>query len=493
MVTTRVRGGSTRDHRVPHRPVRPNPADRRVCRAPLVRVLAVFLLTLLPFSGVLAGIAVSIAAGSPLTYLASLPILIGMVAVGYHSPPDGVGDAESDWILAALFGGLGLFLRHLMSNRFPTLSGLWELPLVGAVLWGACITAVLFGVRRVIQLWVLWLFAVVTVTPLPFLLATAALGGGAIAAGTVSAVLGGIAVVLAARCRALLLRMLAGFLTVVLSFSTTVVVSAAVPALGNTNLLGVLVAGGLIPLAGFITVNRLAPNRCEPAPRLRMPARSPAALVALIAGAGVVFVLNMPYSRAAPTLVRADPNWAGRLNLPVEQSFSFIHRYLGPAAAFTRYRIASAPGQPEAAVDVITTDNLATLLTYRDAVWYPATVPPNYRPFDIGGRIDDGRSAATDSTLATDSQDRDWYIVTWLWQVGRSYQQIFVVVNQTWTAEDPPPVPVGLSLRATVIGPALWLVRQQANPAHGVDGAVSARADRLVSEIVSAGESHRDE
>jgi hypothetical protein len=65
-----------------------------------------------------------------------------------------MGDACRQWVfdfVAAIFGGLGLFLRYLMSNRFPTLSGLWQLPLVGAVLWAACAAAVVPLTPRVTE------------------------------------------------------------------------------------------------------------------------------------------------------------------------------------------------------------------------------------------------------------------------------------------------------------------------------------------------------
>ncbi len=108
-----------------------------------------------------------------------------------------------------------MFLRHLMSNRFPTLSGLWQLPLVGAVLWAACAAALLFGVRRVMQMWSLWVFAVGTVTPLPYLLVTAAAGGGVVAAAAVAGVIGGLAVLLAGRERPLVWRLCVGAATAI--------------------------------------------------------------------------------------------------------------------------------------------------------------------------------------------------------------------------------------------------------------------------------------
>ena len=121
-----------------------------------------------------------------------------MIGLGHRRPPNGVGDAEADWILAGSFGGLGLFLRHLMSNRFPTLSGLAAAALVGAVLWAACAAAVLFGVRRVMQTWPLWVFAVATVTPLLLPLGHRRWGEGCRWVAAVTGVIGGVAVFLAA-------------------------------------------------------------------------------------------------------------------------------------------------------------------------------------------------------------------------------------------------------------------------------------------------------
>ena len=192
-----------------------------------LRLTALFALILIPFWNIFGAIVSAIGDGSQVAYLIVVPVLVTMIAVGYRTPPRGVGDAESDWILAAIFGGLGLFLRYLMSNRFPTLSGLWQLPLVGAVLWAACAAAVLFGVRRVMQMWSLWVFALGTLTPLPYLLVTAAAGGGVVAAAAVAGAIGGLAVLLAGREHPLLWRLCAGVAT------TTLSVGAALIAVGG--------------------------------------------------------------------------------------------------------------------------------------------------------------------------------------------------------------------------------------------------------------------
>lgn len=455
----------------------------------MLRLAALFALILIPFWEIFGAIVSSIGQGSQIAYLTVVPVLIAMIAVGHRTPPRGVGDAESDWILAAIFGGLGLFLRHLMSNRFPTLSGLWQLPLVGVVLWAACAAAVLFGVRRVMQMWSLWIFAIVTLTPLPYLLVTAAAGGGVVAGAAVAGLIGGLAVFLAGREHPLLWRLCAG------AASATLSVGAALIAVGggfdrstHSLLVVVLLSAGVFPVCGFLVLLGIPPRTSESAGPPELPQRSALSLAVLGVGAAIVLILNQPYTASGEQPARAQDNWAAYLGWPATEQFPFIGQYLGERTTFIRHAAPSVPGAPEAAVDVITTVNLATLRTYRDAVWYPATVPPNYRGLDLGNpEVVAARAAATDSSLATDTHAPDWYVVTWVWSTGTAYQQVFVVVNQTWTSRAAPPVPTPLSIRATVIGPALWLVRQQADPAIKVDPIVVARAQQVARRVLDAG------
>ena len=138
-----------------------------------------------------------------------VPVLLVMIAYGRRTTSRGVGDTETDWVLAISLGGLALLLSYLAGDRFPTLSGMWNLQLLGAVMWVAFAAIILFGVRRVGQLWPLWLFANVTVTPFPSLLLTAELGGTTAAASAVAAITGAIAVSLAGRRSALRWRLAA--------------------------------------------------------------------------------------------------------------------------------------------------------------------------------------------------------------------------------------------------------------------------------------------
>lgn len=452
------------------------------------RIVLLLVLTVIPFWGIYRQTAIAVAAGAPTAYVIVIPVLAAMIAFGYRTPPRGVGDPESDWILAAMFGGLGLFLRHLMSGRFPTQSGLWQLPLVGAVLWAACLAAVLFGVRRVMQTWPLWVFVFATATPLPYLLCTAALGGGLTSVSMITGLLGASAVYIAGTLSPQRWRLGAAAASLAMSVGVGLVaVGVDLDGLTHASLLVAVLTGAVIPAAAFLVLQGRS-ERPAPATKSTLPKRSPASVIALGLGAALVFLLNRPFSIAGEPPAQARADWAAELGLSDTHAFPFIHRYLGPSATFVRYPVASKPGFPEAAVDVITARSLATLQTYRDAIWYPSTSPPNYRPIDLpvpGGPV--ARQAATDSSLATDDRAIDWYIVTWMWRAGESYQQVFVVVNQTWTSHQPPPVPAALSLRANVIGPALWLARQQADPSATVDPLVTNRAQQVVTDVIVAG------
>lgn len=82
-----------------------------------------------------AGYATTVAesvAGSRTPQLVALPVLIVLVAAGYRTPPRGVGDTESNWIIALMVAVPALAGFELLGNRLPTLSALWHLRDFGA-------------------------------------------------------------------------------------------------------------------------------------------------------------------------------------------------------------------------------------------------------------------------------------------------------------------------------------------------------------------------
>ena len=193
-----------------------------------------------------AGYADAVAAaltGSRTAILLVTPVLLVLVTTGYRTPPRGVGDGESDWIIAALIGIGGFTAIHLLTDRLPTLAALWRLPGLGVVVSFACALTVLFGVRHVVRMPALWLFALFISTPLPFVLSTAAFGGTDRAAMEVAASFGALAVALATRSEPPRERIAAalGCLAAGLALAWTMGPVTASP-------VGTLVAAGVLPV-----------------------------------------------------------------------------------------------------------------------------------------------------------------------------------------------------------------------------------------------------
>jgi hypothetical protein len=216
------------------------------------------------------------------------------------------------------------------------------------------------------------------------------------------------------------------------------------------------------------------------------------AMLAVVAGAHLMLTTSASASAPEGPLARAASDWTSRAGFVSEQDFGFIHRYLGPDSTFTRYIPRPEPGYPTAAVDVITASSLAALRTTRYVVWYPATSVPNYRFTDLGAAVPGALVLSTDSSAATDGNADDWYSLSWVWTIGKTYQQVFVVVSQQPPPQAPPPPrPTPPSLKLTVLAPILWMSRQQADPDTQVDEIVSDRARRVANEILLAANAER--
>lgn len=474
-----------------------------------LRLAALLGLILLGFGGVFYDVARSIGGGSRAAYLIVMPALLVMIAYGRRTHATGVNDSEADWIVGALLGGFALFLSYLASNRFPTMTGMWNLPLVDSMIWTAFAATILFGLRRVWELWPLWAFATVTVTPFPALLLTAALGGTTAAASAVAALIGAAAVFLAGWPRPLRWRLVSTAGCALVGITAAVVLPlSSLPT-------SVTITAGLIPLMSFYLLQRFTaadarqvllggvparvegsggnisgqPPREASVTQAPWPHRSPLALLALAVAAGAHLMLITSASAAAPggPLAEAGANWISRAGFGQDQDFGFVHRYLGPDSTFTRYHVQPEQGYPAAAVDVITAPSLEALRTTRYLVWYPTTSIPNYRFTDLGPRVPGALVLATDSAAATDGNADDWYALNWVWSAGETYQQVFVVVSQRPPAQAlPPPDPVPPSLKLTVLAPILWISRQQADPDTMVDAIVSERAQHVADSILRA-------
>jgi hypothetical protein len=429
--------------------------------------------------------------GSRTAFLVVAPLLVMLGATGYRTAPRGVGDNESDWIIAAVTGVVGFTAIALVTSRFPTLAGLWRLELVGALVWVACAGMIIFSVRHVLRMWQVWIFALCCALTMPYLLVTASLGGSDTAVVAVGATMGAFAVYLAGRpsrrrCRiaaALLCLAIGGGISVLLTehlglFVTLIIAAAVVP---------VSVAVGL----HHFTV--LTGSYRGPAVSVGFHPLSPRSIVVLGLLAVVVLVTHIPAPRPpAPPLVHGD--WAQRSGLSAPSDFGFVTRFLGPQSSLARYEVPAAAKSPAAVVDVITTANLAVLQDYSDAIWYPSPIPVNYESAGTGldNRLPlNARVAHSNADAATDGAAQNWYAVTWVWRTADVYQQVTVVVNQSATSEDSPAAPAPLSVAETVVKPILWVARQQPEWVGGVDKRVVKRADEIVRTLVSAAEQTR--
>lgn len=490
---------------------------RRVAFGFRPRLAALILLTVAAYGGTFYDTASSIVGGSRSAYLLAMPVLLAMIAYGRRTTPTANSDGEADWILGIILGGFALVLSYLAGRRFPTQSGMWNLVLIDAAVFTAFVATILFGFRRVWQLWPLWILATFTLTPFPSLLLTAQLGGTDAAASAVAAMIGAVAVFLAGWRRPVRWRLAAG------TGCALAGVAAALALPGVPLPISVTMTAGAIPLLSFALLQRFTtadarqmllkqnPVRgAAPAGNTRgtphvtaspWPHRSPSALLALAAIAGAHGVIISPASAAGAPLgspAQAATDWISRAELVAEEDFDFIQRYLGPASTFTRYAIPPEPGYPTAAVDVITAPRLDTLRTTRDVVWHPAPAIPSYRATDLGSAIPNALVLATDSAAATSPDSTDWYALSWFWTAGDTYQQVFIVVNQNPPPHSPaPPHPVPPSFRLSVLAPILWMSRQQGDPETMVDAVVSDRARHVANTILLAAEvgnrlDHRD-
>lgn len=472
----------------------------------LPRVAALMFLTFLANSVVFISVANLIADGSRSAYLVVMPVLLVMIAYGRRTEPTGNSDGEADWILGLSLCGFALAVSYLATYRFPTLSGMWNLPLIDAVIWTAFGAIILFGFRRVWQLWPLWVFAIVTVTPFPSLLLTAALGGTTAAASSVAAIVGAVAVFLAGWPRPMRWRLVAA------AGCALAGVSAAAALATTPLMISVIVTAGVIPLLSFLLLQRFTtpdsrqvlrrdvPAGSEGSGRNspdesraesdRWPRRSPVALVVLSAVAGLHLIVINQATAVIPSIpapFQVEVDWIAETGFTPGEDFGFIQRFLGPDSTFTRYLPPPESGYPTAVVDVITAPDLADLRATRNVVWYPAGAVPNYRFTDLGSALPGALVLATDSSAAAIANTDDWYAVTWTWAVGDVYQQIFVVVSQQPPPQDSlPPRPVAPSLMSTMVAPALWMSRQQADPDTMVDAIVSDRARHVVNTILLA-------
>lgn len=439
----------------------------------LVRTLAATALAAAGWAPLYLGILRDLPGGSRCAYLLAVPVLLAVLAAGHRAPPCGVGDAESDWIVAVLLGAAGVAGIAVVAERLPTLAGLWRLPALTGVIWFACVLIVLFGVRHVVRMWAVWVFAFAVTTPLPFLLITAEFGGGNRAAIAVPAGIGAAAVALGTPGIPWRRRSLAT--ATCLALGLLIAGAAPAPALGST-----MLVTGVLPIVTILAIRRtgvVAPQEF-PLPQRSAPAMAILALLA--AGLPLITMPAVPSHAAAAV----DPGWTGRTAWGTPRDYPFITRYLGPGSTLHRFSVLPVDGLPAAAVDVMSTPDAGALRDVTDAVWYPSARPLDYRP--AAGPLPDGaRVLHSNADAVTTGADAPWYAVTWTWTSGALSQRITVIVSQSLSGTVPPPEPAPLSLPAASVRPLLWLARQQPDDTGGIDELVELRARAVIDQVTA--------
>ncbi|ADT97280.1 hypothetical protein [Mycolicibacterium gilvum] len=453
------------------------------------RVTAIAVLVLIGYGLDIGRLVADAVAGSRTPMLALTPLLALLIASAYRWPPPGVNDNESDWLFVAILGTAGLGGILLVSSRFETMAALFRLDLVFGVLWAACATAIMLGARHAQRMWRIWLFAVLSANPALFGLMSGTLGGSDAAIAGVSVCYGATAVYLAGARTGRLKRLIGAGVCLGVGWFVVFVLVHTLPLFWL-----VTIAAAVVPAVIHIGTTRWAERERGglPGDQPAYPVRSRSSVVALVLLAFLVAVVHAAPARPpAPAVVHGD--WATKSGLYDEQEFPDAQRFLGPNARFVRYRVPVAVGLPAAAVDVITTSNLASLRDHRHTVWYPSTRPLNFVPATGLQNTPpvEVRAVFSNADTMIDPTTPQWYALTWDWRTDSGYQQVTVVVNQN-VAESttPPPAPEGLELVDTLLSPALWIGRQQPDGPAWVDETVVQRATEIADNLlanVSAG------
>ena len=458
------------------------PASPKVSTLPWRRLLFLVALAITAFGPQMLATGRAAAEGSATAYLLVVPVFGILMAAGGSGMPRGVIDSESDWIVAGLIAAGGLLAIELVAYRMPTLTSFWRIDQVAVLLFLYAASILVFSARHALRNSAAWIFVLLCAPVVPYLLLTAQFGGTTSSAVGVAATLGAVAVYGSDRAARRVLRVLAAGLTVGLALALDHLLAVEGMALR------VAVAAGLIPVlvAGVLRwSSRVIGSRpVVYAPTGRMQRRVWAFPVLYAVAVGLL-VMSLPL-RPAPAVPEVRSDWTTAAGLRPTATLDFITRFAGPGATLTRYRPAADNTEFAVAIDVITAPTLARLRDYDDAIWYPTTVPINYRNADLPGPVAvAARTLHTNADRTSTTADQPWHALTWLWRTAEAYQRVTVVVSQVEGPREPP-LPHALTLRNSLIEPLLWVIRQQPDAPGEVAPEVRDTADSMAAQIAGA-------
>lgn len=438
--------------------------------------------------------------GSPTAYLMFVPVWCLMIAFGLDMSSRGreIGDGEFDRILVVVVGGALGLTAALVIPRIPAVAAFWHADLIPLLIWVFAASIVVFGIRRVVRDYLIWLF-LLTCFPPNYLLLGQFLGGSTVAFGSLS-----VAVALVVTYMSLRRRPRVAVATAALS---AVVGLGLVWVFQYTSVLAYTVPTAVVTATAILV--RLRVRRSGSA-HVGLPKQSIATLASAWLVALVILAVT-PLAPDSPKPVVSPPigaQWLEQLRtvgigITEPQVFDWGHEVMGSGGDVRRYRISTGLTGPEngplstAYLDVFSTTELGRFSSYRRGLWYETTPPATIfaTPASAGGRHTRIGSLANTLESVRTSEQALWTGRFWGWRVptptGDRYIAVYLMAarDQAGSSEVAKPQPPTYS--TTVAEPISWLIRGGSDAQDQVadDSALDVALTDLAWSMIDAVES----
>lgn len=406
--------------------------------------------------------------GSPTAYLLFVPLWCLMIAFGLDVSSRGreIGDGEFDRILVVVVGGALGLTAALVIPRVPAVAAFWHADLIPLLIWVFAASIVVFGIRRVVRDYLVWLF-LLTCFPPNYLLMGQLLGGSTVAFGLLS-----VAVALVVTFMSLRRHPRVALVTAVVS---GVVGTVCVLVVQHTPILAYTVPTAVVTATAIAVRFRFgrAGSAHAGLPKQSVATLASAWLVAL------AILAMMPLAPDSPKPVASPPigaEWLEQMRtlgigITEPEVFDWGPRVMGSGGDVRRYRVTTGQTGPAdrplstAYLDVYTTTDLGRFSSYRRGLWYE-TVPPatiDATPASSGGRHTQIGSIANTLESVRTSDEALWTGRFWGWRVptpaGERYYAIYLMANRDQASGSEVAEPRPPSYTTTVVEPLSWLVR----------------------------------
>ncbi|MEP9415105.1 hypothetical protein ABLE92_12265 [Gordonia sp. VNQ95] len=439
--------------------------------------------------------------GSPGTYLLFMPFWGLLIVLGLDPRSHGreINDSEFDRIVAVVIGAGLITAVSLAAPRLPAAAAFWHAEVIPLLIWVFAASIVIFGIRRVVRDYVVWLFLLACFPP-NILLFAQMLGGTTLAVGAVTIILGAIATGLAFRHSAVAIP-------AALTYAGAGI--AMVFALREHPALAYTVPAAILTAVVIVVRIRVGPHQATGS----LPRHS---IVTITAGwAAALLVLAFaprPLPLIAPSdLPLAQSNWVDEISdLPMMLvsnpiTYSWGPRVLGDGGSVQRYRITARTTASHdsqiAFLDVFTSRDLGRFADYRRGVWYAAAPPAVWTAYQAttDAHITTlGEMRAATEAVRTPDDDSLWTARQWGWKVQVDnricFQGIYLLASLDTHRPDAVTAPQPPSYRSVVVAPITWLITDRSTPGDigpAIAGPVEESLTALAWRLVRTGEGQR--